>query len=89
MRPLAVPLLLLPWALAAQGEPLPGFLDSHEYERRLPSANLPIAAYRLVSPNIRLAEAAIHKPDWASANTPLILQKYASRAARCSPERPA
>ncbi|WP_060493799.1 ShlB/FhaC/HecB family hemolysin secretion/activation protein [Pseudomonas sp. NBRC 111140] len=75
MRPLAVPLLLLPWALAAQGEPLPGFLDSHEYERRLPSANLPIAAYRLVSPNIRLAEAAIHKPDWASANTPLILQK--------------
>ncbi|MFV3292624.1 ShlB/FhaC/HecB family hemolysin secretion/activation protein [Pseudomonas sp. NY11955] len=75
MRPLAVPLILLPWALAAHAEPLPGFLDSHEYERRLPSANLPVAAYRPLSPHIRLVAAPIDKPDWASAETPLVLQK--------------
>lgn len=85
MRPLVVPLMLLLWALAAHADPLPGFLDSHEYERRLPSANLPMTDYAPVSPRIRLAGAAIDNPDWAPANTRLVLQKCASRAARCSP----
>lgn len=75
MRPLAVPLLLLPWALAAHAEPLPGFLDSHEYERRLPSANLPIDAYRPVSPGLRLAGPSADSPGWAAADTRLVLHK--------------
>ncbi|MFJ4456937.1 ShlB/FhaC/HecB family hemolysin secretion/activation protein [Pseudomonas sp. NPDC089392] len=75
MRPLAVPLLLLPWALAAHAEPLPGFLDSHEYERRLPSANLPIDAYRPVSPGLRLADPNADSPGWAPADTRLVLHK--------------
>ncbi|WP_339443296.1 ShlB/FhaC/HecB family hemolysin secretion/activation protein [Pseudomonas hunanensis] len=75
MRPLVVPLMLLLWALAAHADPLPGFLDSHEYERRLPSANLPMTDYSPVSPHIWLAGAAIDNPDWAPANTRLVLQK--------------
>ncbi|MEG8203703.1 POTRA domain-containing protein [Pseudomonas sp. 5FOS] len=75
MRPLAVPLLLLPWALAAHAEPLPGFLDSHEYERRLPGANLPIDAYRPVSAHLQLGVADGDSPTWAPANTPLVLHK--------------
>ena len=58
MRPLVVPLLLLPWALLAQAEPLPGFLDSHENERRLPAANLPIDTYRPDTSPLRLAKAS-------------------------------
>ncbi|BBH44137.1 ShlB/FhaC/HecB family hemolysin secretion/activation protein [Pseudomonas sp. KU43P] len=45
MRPLAVPLILVSWANSALADPLPVFLDSHEYERRLPSANVPLDAY--------------------------------------------
>ncbi|SNB86260.1 Hemolysin activation/secretion protein [Pseudomonas sp. URIL14HWK12:I8] len=75
MRPLAVPLLLLPWALAAHAEPLPGFLDSHEYERRLPAANLPIEAYRPISPNLRLAGPVGERLDWAPADTPVVVHK--------------
>ncbi|CAB5614400.1 ShlB/FhaC/HecB family hemolysin secretion/activation protein [Pseudomonas asiatica] len=75
MRPLAVPLLLLPWALAAHAEPLPGFLDSHEYERRLPGANLPIDAYRPVSAHLQLAGEDGDSPAWAPANTRLVLHK--------------
>ncbi len=85
MRPLAVPLLLLPWALAAHAEPLPGFLDSHEYERRLPGANLPIDAYRPVSAHLQLAgedgdspRGRLRIPGWCCI-------KCASKAARCSP----
>ncbi len=75
MRPMAVPLLLLPWALAAHAEPLPGFLDSHEYERRLPGAHLPIDAYRPVSAHLQLAAADGDSLAWAPANTPLVLHK--------------
>ncbi|WP_336333531.1 ShlB/FhaC/HecB family hemolysin secretion/activation protein [Pseudomonas putida] len=75
MRPLAVPLLLLPWALAAHAEPLPGFLDSHEYERRLLSANLPIDAYRPVSPSLRLTGPTADSSGWAPADTRLVLHK--------------
>ncbi|AYG43332.1 ShlB/FhaC/HecB family hemolysin secretion/activation protein [Pseudomonas sp. Leaf58] len=75
MRPLAVPLLLLPWALAAQGEPLPGFLDSHEYQRRLPSSNLPLEAYRPVSPNLQVTDPRAGSPAWAPADTRLVLHK--------------
>lgn len=67
--------MLLLWALAAHADPLPGFLDSHEYERRLPSANLPMTDYSPASPRIRLAGAAIDNPDWAPANTRLVLHK--------------
>ena len=75
MRPLAVPLLLLPWALAAHAEPLPGFLDSHEYERRLPAANLPIDAYRPVSAHLQMAAVDGGSAAWAPADTRLVLHK--------------
>lgn len=75
MRPLAVPLLLLPWALAAHAEPLPGFLDSHEYERRLPAANLPIDAYRPVSAHLQIAAVDGGSAAWAPADTRLVLHK--------------
>jgi len=55
MRPLVVPLLLLTWASLARAEPLPGFLDSHEYERRLPTANLPVEHYLPGATQLRLA----------------------------------
>lgn len=85
MRPLAVPLLLLPWALAAQGEPLPGFLDSHEYQRRLPSSNLPLEAYRPVSPNLQVTDPRAGSPAWAPADTRLVLHKVRFEGVRCSP----
>ena len=75
MRPLAVPLLLLPWALAAHAEPLPVFLDSHEYERRLPSANLPIDAYRPLGSHLQLTGTGGESPAWAPADTRLVLHK--------------
>ncbi|MBK4997458.1 ShlB/FhaC/HecB family hemolysin secretion/activation protein [Pseudomonas sp. S37] len=75
MRPLAVPLLLLPWALAAQAGPLPGFLDSHEYERRLPGANLPVDAYRPLNPGLRLAGVSTGASAWLPAQTRLVLHK--------------
>ncbi|PVZ43353.1 ShlB/FhaC/HecB family hemolysin secretion/activation protein [Pseudomonas sp. CC120222-01a] len=55
MRLLLMPLLLSPWASLVIAEPLPVFLDGHEYERRLPSANLPIEAYRSLAPSLQLA----------------------------------
>ncbi|MEN5304771.1 POTRA domain-containing protein [Pseudomonas sp. TWI628] len=55
MRLLLMPLLLSPWACLVIAEPLPVLLDGHEYERRLPSANLPIEAYRPRAPNLHLA----------------------------------
>ena len=58
MRPLVVPLMLVSWANAVLADPLPVYLDSHEYERRLPSANLPLDAYRPVAPPLQLAVAA-------------------------------
>ena len=75
MRSLAVPLLLLPWALAAHAEPLPGFLDSHEYERRLPTANPPIATYRPVSPGLQWGGPTADRPGWLPGNTRLVLHK--------------
>lgn len=55
MRLLLMPLLLSPWASLVIAEPLPVLLDGHEYERRLPSANLPIKAYRPLAPRLHLA----------------------------------
>ena len=55
MRLLLMPLLLSPWASLVIAEPLPVLLDGHEYERRLPSANLPIEAYRTLAPRLHLA----------------------------------
>ncbi|WDY57424.1 ShlB/FhaC/HecB family hemolysin secretion/activation protein [Pseudomonas sp. PSKL.D1] len=57
MRPLVVPLLMLCWAGPARAEPLPVFLDNHEYERRLPAADLPVDAYRPISPALQLSPA--------------------------------
>lgn len=75
MRPLVVPLLLLPWALLAQAEPLPGFLDSHENERRLPAVNLPVDAYRPVTPSLRLALPTARTVGWAPMDSRLVLRK--------------
>lgn len=75
MRPLAVPLFLLPWALATQAEALPGYLDSHEYERRLPGANLPPDAYRPVRPTLRLSGVSADASGWLPAETRLVLHK--------------
>ncbi|MGE8060970.1 ShlB/FhaC/HecB family hemolysin secretion/activation protein [Pseudomonas sp. NPDC089547] len=75
MRLLAVPLLLLPWALVARAELLPGFLDSHEYERRLPEANLPINHYRPVSPSLTRVGPDGSSLDWAPADTPMVVHK--------------
>ena len=55
MRLLLMPLLLSPWASLVIAEPLPVFLDGHEYEHRLPSPNLPIEAYRPLAANLHLA----------------------------------
>jgi len=55
MRLLLMPLLLSPWASQLLADPLPVFLDGHEYERRLPSANLPIEAYRPLAADLHLA----------------------------------
>ena len=65
MRPLVVPLLLLTWASLARAEPLPGFLDGHEYERRLPTANLPVEHYLPGATQLRLAV-----PDTGAAALP-------------------
>ncbi|WEK30477.1 MAG: POTRA domain-containing protein [Candidatus Pseudomonas phytovorans] len=75
MRPLAVPLLLLPWAFAAQAESLPGFLDSHEYERRLPDTHLPVDTYRPLIPNLRMPRPGADSPAWAPADLPMVLHK--------------
>jgi hemolysin activation/secretion protein len=63
MRLLLVPLLLSPWASLVMAEPLPVFLDGHEYERRLPSANLPIEAYRPRAVNLHVV------PPWTTTDT--------------------
>ena len=75
MRPLAVPLLLLPWAFAAQAGSLPVFLDSHEYERRLPDINLPVDTYRPSSPNLRMPRPTAERQAWAPADTRMVLHK--------------
>lgn len=54
MRALAVTLLMLSWACLARAEPLPSFLNSNETERRLPTSNLPVDAYRPVSPGLQV-----------------------------------
>ncbi|KHL72785.1 potassium ABC transporter ATPase, partial [Pseudomonas putida] len=60
MRLAVVPLLLLTWASLALAEPLPAFLDTHEYERRLPAANLPVDTYRPVTPALHVVLPATH-----------------------------
>ncbi|MFJ2984695.1 MULTISPECIES: ShlB/FhaC/HecB family hemolysin secretion/activation protein [unclassified Pseudomonas] len=74
MRPLVVPLLLLTWASLARAEPLPGFLESHEYERRLPTANLPVDAYRPLSAQLRRVAPVAAAPG-LPADTRLVLHK--------------
>jgi len=74
MRPLVVPLLLLTWASLALGEPLPGFLESHEYERRLPAANLPVDAYRPAATNVRRVAPVAGAAAWP-ADARLVLHK--------------
>ncbi|MDZ3993920.1 ShlB/FhaC/HecB family hemolysin secretion/activation protein [Pseudomonas sp. Teo4] len=75
MRPLVVPLLLLSWANLAHAELLPGFLDSHENERRLPAANLPVDAYRPVAPDLRLALPVAKQAAAMPSDTRLVLHK--------------
>ncbi|WP_445673630.1 ShlB/FhaC/HecB family hemolysin secretion/activation protein [Pseudomonas ceruminis] len=73
MRPLAVPLIVLLWASLAHAEPLPGYRDSHEYERRLPTDNLPVEAYRPVVTDVRWSAPRTTAP--LSNATQLVLHK--------------
>ncbi|QXH50929.1 ShlB/FhaC/HecB family hemolysin secretion/activation protein [Pseudomonas fakonensis] len=54
MRPLAVTILMLSWAGLAHAEPLPSFLNSNDTERRLPTSNLPVDAYRPGAPGLQV-----------------------------------
>lgn len=74
MRLLLMPLMLSPWASLVIAGPLPVFLDGHEYERRLPGANLPIEAYRPLAPSLTLTppRAAI---DTLPLKTRFVLHK--------------
>ncbi|WP_460417070.1 ShlB/FhaC/HecB family hemolysin secretion/activation protein [Pseudomonas sp. microsymbiont 2] len=54
MRRLLVTLLALSGACLVRAEPLPSFLNSNETERRLPTPNLPVDAYRPGPPGLRM-----------------------------------
>ncbi|MGE7992628.1 ShlB/FhaC/HecB family hemolysin secretion/activation protein [Pseudomonas sp. NPDC089554] len=58
MRPLVVTMLALSWACVARAEPLPSFLNSNETERRLPTPNLPVEAYRPPAPGLQVPPPA-------------------------------
>lgn len=58
MRPLAVTILMLCWAGLAHAEPLPSFLNSNDTERRLPTSNLPVDAYRPGAPGLQVPAPA-------------------------------
>ncbi|MDF0733744.1 POTRA domain-containing protein [Pseudomonas entomophila] len=58
MRPLVVTMLVLSWACVARAEPLPSFLNSNETERRLPTPNLPMDAYRPSAPGLQVPPLA-------------------------------
>lgn len=58
MRPLLVTMLALSWACVARAEPLPSFLNSNETERRLPTPNLPVDAYRPGKPGLNVPAPA-------------------------------
>ncbi|WP_449430021.1 ShlB/FhaC/HecB family hemolysin secretion/activation protein [Pseudomonas putida] len=75
MRPLVMPLFLLPWASLAHAQALPSFLDGHENERRLPTTNLPVEAYRPVTPGLRLAAPVRASAAAQPMNTRLVLRK--------------
>ncbi|MFJ4065227.1 ShlB/FhaC/HecB family hemolysin secretion/activation protein [Pseudomonas sp. NPDC089996] len=74
MRLLLMPLWLSPWASLVIAGPLPAFLDGHEYERRLPSANLPIGAYRPLAQSLQLRPPAA-APDTLPLRTRFVLHK--------------
>lgn len=73
MRLAVVPLLLLTWASLALAEPLPAFLDTHEYERRLPTANLPVDTYRPVTPALHVVLPAA--PESLPSDARFVLHK--------------
>ncbi|MDH0305326.1 MULTISPECIES: POTRA domain-containing protein [unclassified Pseudomonas] len=64
MRLLLVTMLALTWAGLARAEPLPSFLNSNETERRLPTPNLPVDAYRpgATSPQVPTPDATGQQP---------------------------
>ncbi|MEA3237030.1 ShlB/FhaC/HecB family hemolysin secretion/activation protein [Pseudomonas mosselii] len=67
MRRLLVTMLALSVASLARAEPLPSFLNSNETERRLPTPNLPVDAYRP-------GPAGLHVPTVDSARqSPLLM----------------
>ncbi|TFF38992.1 ShlB/FhaC/HecB family hemolysin secretion/activation protein [Pseudomonas sp. RIT623] len=67
MRLLLVTMLALSWAGLAGAEPLPSFLNSNDTERRLPTPNLPLDAYR---PGAGAAQLPQTQP---SAQQPLLM----------------
>lgn len=55
MRLMLLTMLALSWGASARAEPLPSYLDGNETENRLPTANLPVDAYRPGEPFVQVA----------------------------------
>ncbi|WP_444757225.1 ShlB/FhaC/HecB family hemolysin secretion/activation protein [Pseudomonas sp. A014] len=75
MRPLLVTMLALSWACVARAEPLPSFLNSNETERRLPTPNLPVDAYRPGKPGLNVPAPAAPQQTPLQMNTQVLVRK--------------
>ncbi|MEG9624139.1 ShlB/FhaC/HecB family hemolysin secretion/activation protein [Pseudomonas guariconensis] len=74
MRPLVVTLLMVSGACVCHAGSLPSVLDGNEVERRLPTANLPIDAYRPLPAEVRMPAAEKTAPAWP-LNTSVAVRK--------------
>lgn len=54
MRLMLLTMLALSWGASVRAEPLPSYLDGTETENRLPTANLPVEAYRPGEPFVQV-----------------------------------
>lgn len=74
MRPLVITLLMVSGACVCHAGSLPSVLDGNEVERRLPTANLPIDAYRPLPAEVRMPAAEKTAPAWP-LNTSVAVRK--------------
>ncbi|PAV92486.1 hypothetical protein WR25_16784 [Diploscapter pachys] len=75
MRRLLLTMLGLSAACLARGEPLPSFLNSNETERRLPTPNLPVDAYRPDQPGLRVPSVDTARQPPLLMSTPVAVRK--------------